>query len=39
VVPANVIANLAGFKLAEMFEITDAAEREVPRVDLSMNRS
>jgi LemA protein len=34
VVPANVIAGIAGFKPAEMFEIKDEAERAVPRVNL-----
>jgi LemA protein len=33
--PTNVFANLFGFKAAELFEITEAAEREVPVVDLS----
>jgi len=35
VFPTNVFANLFGFKAAELFEITEAAEREVPVVDLS----
>jgi LemA protein len=36
VIPGNLIAGMAGFRPAEMFEITDAAERAVPNVDLSM---
>ena len=39
VVPTNIIAGMTGFKTAEMFEITDAAERAVPKVDLSPSRS
>ena len=35
VVPGNFIAGLAGFRPAELFEIADAAERDVPAVDLS----
>ena len=35
VFPTNVFAGMLGFKPAELFEITDAAEREVPAVDLS----
>jgi LemA protein len=35
VFPTNVIANNFGFKPAELFEITDAKDREVPTVDLS----
>ena len=34
VFPTNIFANMFGFKPAELFEITDAAEREVPVVDL-----
>lgn len=34
VVPASVIAGLAGFKRAELFEVTSDAERAVPAVDL-----
>ena len=33
--PTNVFAGAFGFKPAELFEITDAAERDVPTVDLS----
>src|SRR5436309_14057337 len=35
VFPTNVFANMFGFKPAELFEITEAADREVPMVDLS----
>jgi LemA protein len=35
VFPTNVFAGMFGFKPAELFEITDVAEREVPTVDLS----
>lgn len=35
VFPTNLFAAAAGFTPAELFEITDAAEREVPVVDLS----
>ena len=38
VVPNNIIAGFGNFKPAELFEITDAAERAVPAVDLSMKR-
>jgi len=34
--PSNMIANSMGFKPAELFELTDATERAVPTVDLSM---
>ncbi|MCC7007883.1 MAG: LemA family protein [Acidobacteria bacterium] len=37
--PTNVIANAFAFRAAELFEITDAAERSVPQVDLSMKKS
>jgi LemA protein len=33
--PMNVVAGSFGFKSAELFEITDVADREVPTVDLS----
>jgi LemA protein len=33
--PPNLIAGPFGFKAAELFEVTDAAERAVPMVDLS----
>jgi LemA protein len=35
VFPTNIFAGMLGFKPAELFEITDAGEREVPVVDLS----
>jgi LemA protein len=35
VFPTNIFANMFGFKPSELFEITDAAERDVPVVDLS----
>src|ERR1700730_17580463 len=35
VVPTTIFANMLGFKPAELFEITEQAEREVPTVDLS----
>ena len=35
VFPTNIFAGMFGFKTAELFEITDQAEREVPTVDLS----
>ncbi len=35
VFPTNIFAGMLGFKPAELFEITDAAERAVPVVDLS----
>ena len=35
VFPTNILAGTFGFKAAELFEITDAAERDVPTVDLS----
>lgn len=35
VFPTNIFANMFGFKPAELFEITDAKDREVPTVDLS----
>lgn len=34
--PTNVIAGMFGFKLVELFEVTDAKEKEVPRVDLNL---
>ena len=36
VFPTNIIANMFGFKASELFEVTDASEREVPKVDLSI---
>ena len=38
VFPANMIASSFGFQLAELFEITVAAEREVPAVNLSLKK-
>jgi LemA protein len=38
VFPTNIFAGTFGFKPAELFEITDAAEREVPTVDLSRKK-
>jgi LemA protein len=35
VFPTNLFANAFGFKPAELFEITDVKERDVPQVDLS----
>jgi LemA protein len=35
VFPTNIFANMFGFKPAELFEITDAGDREVPAVNLS----
>jgi len=37
--PSNLIASSLGFTPAELFEITDAAERQVPTVDLSMKKT
>jgi LemA protein len=34
-VPTNIIASMFGFTPAELFEVTEAAERQVPVVDLS----
>jgi len=36
--PSNMFASALGFTPAELFEITDAAERQVPSVDLSMRK-
>jgi len=38
VFPANFIAGMFGFQPAELFEIKEAAEREVPKVDLSLKK-
>jgi LemA protein len=35
VFPTNIFANVFGFKPVELFEITEATDREVPTVDLS----
>jgi LemA protein len=37
--PSNLIAGSLGFSRAELFEITDEAERQVPTVDLSMRKT
>jgi len=34
--PTNIIAGMFGFKAAELFEVTDASERQVPKVDLNI---
>jgi LemA protein len=36
--PANLVASSFGFKPAELFEVAEAADREVPAVDLSMKK-
>ena len=36
--PSNVVASAFAFKRAELFEITEPAERNVPKVDLSMRK-
>ena len=36
--PSNLFASPLGFKPAELFEIAEAAERQVPAVDLSMRK-
>lgn len=36
--PANLIASSFGFKAAELFELENEAERQVPTVDLSMRK-
>jgi LemA protein len=36
--PSNVFASMLGFKPAELFELTEASERQVPAVDLSMRK-
>jgi len=36
VFPANMVAGMFGFGAAELFQVTDDAERQVPAVDLSM---
>ena len=37
--PTNLFANTFGFSAAELFQIQDAADRQVPTVDLSMSKS
>lgn len=34
--PTNMIASAFGFKSSELFEVTDASEKEVPKVDLNL---
>ena len=34
--PTNTIAGMFGFKTAELFEVTDQAEKEAPKVDLNL---
>ena len=36
--PSNLIAGSFGFTRADLFEVTDAAERAVPQVNLSLGR-
>ena len=36
--PSNMFASMLGFTPSEVFEITDAGERQVPGVDLSMRK-
>ncbi len=36
VFPTNIIAGMFGFKIAQLFEITDAAEKQAPKVDLNL---
>ncbi len=38
VFPGNIIAGMFRFTPAELFEVTVAAEREVPKVDLSLKK-
>lgn len=38
VFPGNIVAGLFGFKSSELFEVKDAADREVPAVDLSLKK-
>jgi LemA protein len=38
VFPANIIAAMFNFTPSELFEIKDEAEREVPKVDLSLKK-
>ncbi|MFC2063270.1 LemA family protein [Chloroflexota bacterium] len=33
--PSNIVAGMTGFKAGEFFEVTAAAEREVPKVDFT----
>jgi len=34
--PTNIVAKTFRFKISELFEITDAKDREVPKVDLNL---
>ncbi len=36
--PGNIIAGLFNFRRSELFEVTDAGDRAVPTVDLSMKK-
>lgn len=36
--PGNIIAGLFNFQRSELFEVTDAADRAVPTVDLSLKK-
>ena len=36
--PSNMFASMLGFQPAELFQITEAADRDVPAVDLSMRK-
>jgi LemA protein len=36
--PSNIFASMLGFTPAELFQITDEGERQVPAVDLSMRK-
>ncbi len=38
VFPGNIIAGMFGFQRSELFELRDAAEREMPNVDLSLKK-
>lgn len=38
VFPGNIIASMFGFRTSELFEVTEAAEREVPTVNLSLKK-
>jgi LemA protein len=38
VFPASIIASMFNFRTSELFEIKEAAEREVPNVDLSLRK-
>jgi LemA protein len=38
VFPSNIIASMFNFTLSELFEIKEAGEREVPKVDLSLKK-